>query len=75
MNEEASAQVLTILHLLAKGARYDNLSAEQLKVLNENVEALMKQDTDPFVRDVLVRLKDARALNTGLLEKLQSAYR
>lgn len=60
LDKAAVDQILTIVHLLAKGADDRRLSPMQVSVLGQNIEALIKHDSDGFVREFLARVRDAR---------------
>lgn len=64
LDKAAIDQILMIVHLLAKGAVDTRLSPEQISVLGQNVEALIKHDSDGFVREFLARVRDAHGVLT-----------
>ena len=64
MDKAATDHVLTIVRLLAKGADDRRLAPAQVNILNQNVETLIKYDTDNFVREFLGRVKDAHGVLT-----------
>jgi hypothetical protein len=71
LGKAAADQILTIVHLLAKGADHQRLSPMNTQALNQNVEALIQHDGDDFVRAFLARVRDA----TGVLTPLDGSER
>jgi len=71
MDKAATDSILTIVQLLAKIADHSHLSPMQAHVFNQNVEALLKHDSDEFVRTFLGMVKDAHSVLTpNVAEKL-----
>jgi len=64
MDKAATDSILTIAQLLAKSADHSRLSPMNAHVLNQNVEALLKHDSDEFVRSFLGMVKDAHDVLT-----------
>ncbi len=88
LGKAAADQILTIVHLLAKGADHQRLSpvnthalnqnVEALiqhdHALNQNVEALIQHDCDDFVRAFLARVRDATGVLTPHVAQKLSPY-
>jgi len=71
LDDAAIDRILTIVHLLAKGADYHRLSPAERDVLEQNIEALIKHDRDGFIREFLASVRDATgALSPAVGEKL-----
>jgi hypothetical protein len=71
MDKAATDGIVTIVQLLAKSADDSRLSPMQVHVLNQNVEALLKHDSDEFVRTFLGMVKEAHGVLTpNVVQKL-----
>ena len=55
MKIESAENIVAIVNFLAKCASFQNPYAHQLA---DKIRALMQDDADPFVREVLVALKE-----------------
>ncbi len=71
MDKAATDSILTIVQLLAKSADDKRLRPMDAHVVNQNVEALLKHDSDEFVRTFLGMVKQAHGvLKPNVAEKL-----
>ena len=71
MDKAATDLVLSIVHILAKGANH-SVSPAQENVFNQNVDELIKYADDDFVREFLGRVKDAHGvLSVGVSQKIR----
>ena len=60
LDDGAMDRILTIIQLLAQGADDKRLSHNRVHALNQNVEALIQDDSDQFVREFLARVRRPR---------------
>lgn len=64
LDDAAVDRILSIVHLLAKSADDRRLGPVQRNLLEQNIEALIKHDSDGFVRQFLARVRDAHGVLT-----------
>jgi hypothetical protein len=66
LEDAAVDRILSVVHVLAKGADDRRLSPVQRNLLELNIDALIKHDSDGFVREFLARVRDAHGCSPPL---------
>ena len=75
MKNESAENIVTIVSLLAKCGVPNLLHPPDRGTLKMKVEALMQDDADPFVREVLTALEEGKAvLAPDVLQALRQKY-
>jgi hypothetical protein len=74
LDDAAVDRILSVVHLLAKGADDRRLAPGQRNVLEQNIEALIKHDSDGFVREFLARVRDAHGVLTPTVSQKLIGY-
>ena len=73
MKIESAENIVAIVSLLAKCASHSLQSQTDVHTLKMKIEALMQDDADPFVREVLTALKEGNkdVLTPDVIQALQ----